>query len=191
MTTEAEARPGPRERLLEAAAVLTYREGISIGIQALCQAAGVSKRSLYQFFESKDELLAVSLERGVPAYTAWLLPAADDDRSPRERILHVFAQMESQTGAPDFHGCRYLAIQIELKNPTHPASRVARGVKEDLAGFFRAEAERGGAASPDLLERQLMLVFDGASARAGIGADDLAGLVSPTVGALLDAAGVD
>lgn len=188
MTTEAKA--SPRERLLDAAAALTYSEGIGIGIQALCQAAGVSKRSLYQLFDSKDELLAVSLERGAPAYTDWLLPAAGDDRSPRDRILHVFGRMESQSATPDFQGCRYLAVQIELKDPTHPASRVARGVKRDLAGFFRAEAERGGASDPELLARQLMLVFDGASARAGIGSDDLAGLVSPTVGTLLDSAGV-
>ena len=188
MTTEAKA--SPRERLLEAAAALTYREGIGVGIQALCQAAGVSKRSLYQLFDSKDELLAVSLERGAPAYTAWLLPPAGDESSPRERILHVFGQLESQPTAPDYLGCPYLAIQIELKDPTHPASRVARGVKADLAGFFRAEAERGGARDPDLLSRQLMLIFDGASARAGIGVDDLTGLVSPTVGSLLDAADV-
>ncbi|WP_129788349.1 TetR/AcrR family transcriptional regulator [Promicromonospora panici] len=188
MTTE--AKTSPRERLLDAAAALTYREGVGVGIQALCQAAGVSKRSLYQLFESKDELLAASLERGAPAYKAWLLPPVDDDRSPRERILHVFAQIESQAGAPDFHGCRYLAIQIELKNTAHPASRVARGVKEDLARFFRAEAQQGGADDPDLLARQLLLVFDGASARAGIEADDLAGLISPTVDALLDRGGV-
>lgn len=188
MTTVAKA--SPRERLLEAAAALTYREGIGVGIQALCRTAGVSKRSLYQLFDSKDELLAVSLEQDAPRYTARLLPAADDDGSPRERILHVFGQLESQAGAPDFLGCRYLAVQVELKDPTHPASRVARGVKDALAGFFRAEAERGGASDPALLSRQLMLVFDGASARAGIGVDDLVGLVSPTVDSLLDAAGL-
>jgi hypothetical protein len=29
-----------------------------------------------------------------------LLPAADDRRTPRERILHVFEQVESQAGHP-------------------------------------------------------------------------------------------
>ena len=58
-----EVKASPRERLLEAAASLTYRSGVGIGIDALCKAAGVSKRSMYQLFESKDELLAASLER--------------------------------------------------------------------------------------------------------------------------------
>lgn len=188
MTTE--AKSNSRQRLLEAAATLTYRDGINIGVDALCKAAGVSKRSMYQLFESKDELLAASLEEQAASYVATLLPAADDNRPPRERILHVFEQMESQAGAPDFQGCRYLAVQIELKDPSHPASRVASGVKANLTGFFRSEAEQGGASDPDLLARQLSLVFDGVSARAGIKADTAAGLVAPTVTTLLDAAGV-
>jgi AcrR family transcriptional regulator len=188
MTTQ--AKPGPRQRLLEATATLTYRDGVGIGVEALCKAAGVSKRSMYQLFDSKDELLAASLEQCASAFVAGLLPAADDGRSPRERILHVFEQVESQAGAPEFRGCQYLAVQIELKDQSHPASRVAHRVKRNLTAFFRAEAEQGGASDPDLLARQLSLVFDGGSARAGIGADNLKGLIAPTVVALLDTAGM-
>lgn len=118
------------------------------------------------------------------------MPAADDGRSPRERILHVFDQLEEQAGAPDFQGCRYLAAEVELKDQSHPASQVAHRVKENLTAFFRAEAERGGVSHPDLLARQLSLVFDGASARAGIGVGNLTGLVTPAVATLLDAAGM-
>jgi AcrR family transcriptional regulator len=188
MSTEVKA--STRERLLEAAATLTYRDGVGIGVEALCKAAGVSKRSLYQLFESKDELLAASLEERASAFAAGLLPPADDGRSPRERILHVFEQVKSQSGAPEFRGCRYLAVQIELKDQSHPASQVAHRIKANLTGFFRSEAEQGGASDPDLLARQLSLVFDGASARAGIGADNLTGLIAPTVVTLLDVAGI-
>lgn len=179
-----------RERLLESAASLTYREGVGVGIDALCKAAGVSKRSMYQLFESKDELLAASLDQRAASYESRLLPPEDDARSHRERILYVFDQLEKQARDPDFLGCRYLSVQIELKDPSHPASVVAQRVKKRLASYFRTEARRGGASDPALLSRQLILVFDGASARAGIKSDKLAGLVSPTVAALLDAAGV-
>jgi AcrR family transcriptional regulator len=188
MTTQAKATS--RERLLEAAATLTYQEGVGVGVDALCKAAGVSKRSLYQLFESKDELLTASLEERITAFAARLLPAVDDGRSPRERILHVFEQVESQAGAPEFRGCRYLAVQIELKDEGHPASQVVRRVKGNLTAFFRTEAERGGANDPDLLAGQLSLTFDGAVARASIRAENLAGLIGPTVGVLLDSAGV-
>ncbi|MFC8197907.1 TetR/AcrR family transcriptional regulator [Streptomyces sp. NPDC060006] len=188
MTTE--AKSNARERLLDAAATLTYQVGVGIGVDALCKAAGVSKRSMYQLFESKDVLLAASLEERASSFVATLLPAADDSRTPRERILHVFEQVELQAGAPEFHGCRYLAVQVELKDQSHPASQVARRIKGNLTAFFRAEAEHGGAGDPDMLARQLILVFDGASARAGIGADNLTGLIAPTVTLLLDAAHV-
>ncbi|WP_405525067.1 hypothetical protein [Streptomyces canus] len=111
---------------------------------------------MYQLFQSKDELLAASLEEGASA--------------------HVFEQMELQASAPKYQGCRYLAVQIELQ------------VKANLTASFRAEAEQGGTSEPDLLTRQLSLVFDGASARAGIGADDLSGLIAPTVATVLDPA---
>ncbi|MEV0227622.1 TetR/AcrR family transcriptional regulator [Streptomyces sp. NPDC050704] len=184
------AKQSPRERLLEAAATLAYRDGVGVGVEALCKAAGVSKRSMYQLFESKGELLAASLEERSSAYVARALPAADDERSPRERLVHVFERVELQAGEPEFQGCRYLAVQIELKDQGHPASQVAHRIKGGLTAFFRAEAERGGASDPDLLARQLILVFDGAGARAGIGADSLTGLIAPTVAALLDAAGM-
>ncbi|WP_425824666.1 TetR/AcrR family transcriptional regulator [Streptomyces fractus] len=185
-----EAKASTEERLLEAAAVLTYRDGVGIGIDALCKAAGVSKRSMYQLFGSKGELLAASLEGRASAFAASFLPAADGGRSPREKILYVFEQVQSQAGTDGYQGCPYLAAQIELKNQNHPASRAARQAKEGLTDFFRAEAEQGGASDPDLLARQLSLVFDGASARAGIRADDLTGLLAPAVTALLDAAGM-
>ncbi|MEU1474382.1 TetR/AcrR family transcriptional regulator [Streptomyces sp. NPDC001668] len=187
MTTD--VKSSSRERLLEAAATLTYRDGVGIGVDALCKAAKVSKRSMYQLFDSKDDLLAASLEERAAAFVAGLLPP-DDDRPPRERILYVFDQLESQAGAPDFLGCRYLTVQIELKDQSHPASQVAHRVKANLTTFFRAAAEEGGASDPDLLARQLILVFDGVSARTGIKADTPAGLIAPTVTTLLQAAGM-
>jgi AcrR family transcriptional regulator len=183
-----EVKPSSRDRLLEAAARLTYQEGVGIGVDALCKAAGVSKRSMYSLFETKDELLAACLDQLADSYQARLLPPADVELSHRERILHVFDALERQASEPDFRGCRYLSAQIELKDPAHPATQVAYRVKENLASFFRAEAGQGGASDPVLLARQLILVFDGASARAGIGADTLTRLVKPTVVALLDAA---
>ena len=95
-----------------------------------------------------------------------------------------------QAHEPEFRGCPYLAVQIELKDQNHQASQVAHRIKESLTGFFRAEADQGGASDPDLLARQLMLVLTVASARAGIGADSLDGLIEPTLASLLDAAGM-
>jgi AcrR family transcriptional regulator len=185
-----EAKQSSRERLLAAVAELTYRDGVNIGVEALCKAAGVSKRSMYQLFDSKDELLAVSLERRGTASSELMLHPADPSYGPRERILYVFEILEREARSPAYRGCPFLATQVELKDAGHPASRVASRVKLDLEEYFTDQAELGGAADPKLLGRQLVLVFDGGSARAGIGADDLQGLATGMAATLLDAAGV-
>ncbi|GAA4325030.1 TetR/AcrR family transcriptional regulator [Streptomyces venetus] len=190
MTTTDKA--STRDRLLDAAAEIFYLEGVSVGVEALCRSAGVSKRSMYQLFASKGEVLAASLERVLPSYEALLAPDSQEEEAgpPRERILHVFERLERASAEPAYRGCPYLAALVELKDPGHPASVVARGAKEWLLGFFRARAEEGGARDAELLARQLMLVFDGASARAGAKVETLDGLTTTTVTALLDAAGM-
>lgn len=186
----ATALGGTRERLLETVASLSYEDGVGIGVEALCKTAGVSKRSMYQLFAGKDEMLAASLERRA-AQPSVLTPPEDAPLSPRERIMYVFARLEESVLAPDYRGCPYLAMQVELKDAEHPASRVAARVKRELEEYFAGQARSGGAADPDLVGRQLILVFDGASARAGIKADSLhGGLASTMVSTLLDAAGV-
>ncbi|MGW7540037.1 TetR/AcrR family transcriptional regulator [Streptomyces sp. NPDC054770] len=185
-------KASPRDRLLEAAAELFYRDGVSIGVEALCRSAGVSKRSMYQLFDSKDEMLAASLERRRHRYEAQLTPADTAAATPRERIRYVFERQAKGAADPDYRGCPYLAVLVELKDPEHPASVVATAVKDRLESFFREQAEQGGAADPAVLARQLMLVFDGASARAGARIERLDdGLATGTADALMDAAGLE
>jgi AcrR family transcriptional regulator len=185
-------QPSTRERLLAAAADLAYREGVNVGVEALCRAAGVSKRSMYQLFDSKDELLAASLERRAEQTALLITPPADAALSPRERVLYVFTRLESLAATSEYQGCPYLAVQVELKDSEHPASRTASHIKADFEDFFRTQAVLGGAKDPEMLGRQLILLYDGAAARAGIHVDDLhSGLATTMAGILLDAAGVD
>jgi AcrR family transcriptional regulator len=184
------AKAPPRERLLAAAAELFEQEGVGVGTDALCRAAGISKRSMYQLFGSKDEIIAASLERRAPALSAYLIPPPGEPAAPRERILYVFRRLEEVAGDPGYRGCPYVSTMVELKDPAHPAREVARHRKDEMRAFFQAEAERGGAADAALLARQLVLVYDGAATRAGTGAEVLDGLALATAAALLESAGV-
>ncbi|WP_328472569.1 TetR/AcrR family transcriptional regulator [Streptomyces sp. NBC_00448] len=188
MTTT--AKPSSRDRLLDAAAELIYRQGVGTGIDALCKAAGVSKRSMYQLFDGKDDVLAAALARQEPRLTALLVPPPGKPAAPRDRILYVFQRLEEAAASPDYRGCPFLAAQVELKDPGHPASAVAARGKQALTDFFQAEAERAGVAEPGLLARRLAIVYDGASARAGIRSEVLDGLAVSTAALLLDAAGL-
>ncbi|MEU5694049.1 TetR/AcrR family transcriptional regulator [Actinosynnema sp. NPDC020468] len=177
-----------RDRLLEAAADLLYREGVNVGVDALCKAAGVSKRSMYLLFEDKDALIAASLDRSGPRYTAALLPPGGG--TPRERVLHVFRRVQEVTADPEHRGCPLVATAVELKDPLHPASAVARRHKATMTEFFRAEAAAAGVPDPDLLATQLTFVFDGATTWSVVRAEPLADQAVTTAATLLDAAGL-
>ncbi|ONI68183.1 TetR family transcriptional regulator [Kribbella sp. ALI-6-A] len=179
-----------RERLLEAASELFYRDGVSIGVDALCKAAGVSKKSMYQLFRSKDEVIAESLAARGPYYNALLLPSPDDERPPRDRILAVFERQDELAASDDYYGCPFVATAIELKNPEHPGSVVARHFKQALTDFFRAELIRGGADDPDTAAIQLTMVFDGASSRSVVRSQPLRGVGVQMASLVLETAGL-
>ncbi|GAA2818212.1 TetR/AcrR family transcriptional regulator [Kribbella solani] len=180
----------PRERLLDAAGELFYRDGVNIGVDALCKAAGVSKKSMYQLFRSKDELIAESLASRGPAYQTLLRPGVEDDRPARERILSVFERQDNVVASGNYLGCPYVSMAVELKNPEHPGSVVARHFKQQLTDFFHRELLKAGAEEPATLAVQLTMIFDGASARSVVRAQPLGGIGAATASALLDAAGV-
>ncbi len=176
--------------MLDAAADLFYREGVNVGVEALTKAAGVSKRSMYQLFGSKDEVIAAALRRIGPGYNASLLPAEGAGGTPRARILHVFQVLEEVSTQSGFHGCPFVATSIEIKSPEHPARAVARSYKDRLTAFFRSEATAGGAADPEQLARQLTMTFDGAGAWGVMHGEGLDGQAVRMAEVLLDAAGL-
>lgn len=176
-----------RDRLLRAAAGLFYSEGVgAVGVERLCQTAKVSKRSMYQLFATKDDLVAEALRVHGPATVAHYFAAGDAGLTPRERILHVFAVLEEQAATPGFHGCPFANTSIELHDASHQASRVAWEFKTQLEGYFQRQAGLLGARDPQLLGTALLLVFDGASVRAVMRGEGIGPVAGRTAAALID-----
>src|SRR3954467_8636410 len=157
---------GARERILSASQQLFRDQGINrTGMDQLCAVARVSKRTAYQHFASKDELVAEYLRRFDPD----VMPGVFDrtDLTPRERLLAAFEAPVS--GTKDLSPlCPYIAAAVELHHPQHPASRYARDYKKAFAERFTETARAAGAANPEQLGEQLALLLDGASARSRV-----------------------
>ncbi|PRZ43877.1 TetR family transcriptional regulator [Antricoccus suffuscus] len=150
---------GARERILSASQQLFRDQGINgTGIDQLCAAAEVSKRTLYQHFTGKDELVAECLRRFDPD----ILPEVFDrtDLTPRERLLAVFDMR-----APL---CPFIGAAVEIQDPGHPARVHARNYKNDFAARLTDTAREAGATNPEQLGEQLALLLDGASARGRV-----------------------
>src|ERR1700690_4644964 len=122
---------GARERILSASQQLFRDQGINrTGMDQLCAVAQVSKRTAYQHFTSKDELVAEYLRRFDPD----VMPGVFDrtDLTPRERLLAAFEV--PATGAQDItQMCPYIAASIEINDPQHPARQYARDYKKPFA----------------------------------------------------------
>jgi AcrR family transcriptional regulator len=181
----------PRQRLLDAASGLFYRQGIgAVGVDLVSREAGVSKRTLYQQFGSKDQLVAESLDAHGAAIIGLYIPADDPDATGRQQILAVFDGLSGWTAAETFRGCPFVNTATELADPGHPARRVARNYKLRLREYFAYQAGRGQAEDPQRLADQLLVIFDGAAVQAVMGAVQHPDAARTAVEALLDAQGV-
>ncbi len=152
---------GARERILSASQQLFRDQGINrTGMDQLCAVAQVSKRTAYQHFANKDELVTEYLRRFDPD----VMPDVFDreDLTPRERLLAAFEMPESTPLCP------YIAAAVELHDPQHPAARYARDYKTAIAARLTETAREAGATDPERLGEQLALLIDGASARSRV-----------------------
>jgi AcrR family transcriptional regulator len=161
-------RPGA-ERLLEAASDLLYREGIrAVGVDTISAKAGVSKRTLYNRFGGKDELVAEYLRRRDERWRAYLQEQTEDVADPREKLLAVFGAYEEWLVGEDFRGCAFANAAAEIPDPDHPARIVARRHKEGVREHLAALAKEAGFDAPEPLAERLLLLLEGAAATAAM-----------------------
>jgi AcrR family transcriptional regulator len=155
----------PRERILAAADKLFYGHGIrAVGVDAVAAEADVSKRTLYAYFPSKDDLIAAYLQ-GRFRYIA------PSDAPAREQILGVFDRLEQAFSRDGFRGCPYVNAVTELSDPKHPAAAIALQFKEERRLWFRGLLERLKVREADALATQMQLLVEGALSSAVVRGD--------------------
>jgi AcrR family transcriptional regulator len=150
--------PNATERILAAADKLFYTQGIrAVGVDAIALEAGVSKRTLYNHYPSKDALIAAYL-------TARFRHIAPSDAPAAEQILGVFDRLEKVFASTGFRGCPFVNAVAELGDPKHAASAIAVQFKEQRRQWFRSLLESLGVGDPEGLSMQLQILVDGAIA---------------------------
>jgi AcrR family transcriptional regulator len=163
-TPAAENRAAPRERIVAAACDLFYRHGIrAVGVEAIAEAAGTNKMTLYRHFSSKDELVAECLRRvAAKADALWDRIEADHADDPRAQLNAWVAAMAGHLVSAGERGCAMCNAAVELPDRSHPA----RGVIEAFKSGQRARLARlcatAGAAHAELLADELFLLAEGA-----------------------------
>ena len=155
---------GVRDRLLDAADRLFYREGVrAVGIDRVLAEADAAKASLYQHFGGKDQLVASCLERrtvdaraNIEAYLA--------DTPSSQRALKFFDWVVEWAESKDFRGCPLQHTLSELTDAAHPARAIAQGQREWFTERFLEWTRAAGVKDVRATAHALVVLFDGAVA---------------------------
>ena len=168
VSTFANSQRPPRERILAAASDLFYRHGIrAVGVEAIAEAAGTNKMTLYRHFDSKDELVAEYLRRlAADAGGFWNELEAAHPGDPRAQLRGWLTAMEAHVVDADQRGCALANAAVELPEKDHPARRVIEQFKSAQRDRLVALCGAIGIAEPGLLADELFLLLEGARVSA-------------------------
>jgi AcrR family transcriptional regulator len=166
----------PRERILAVACDLFYRHGIkAVGVEAVAEAAGTNKMTLYRHFASKDELVAEYLRRlAGKASATWEKIAAAHPGNPRAQLRAWLKEVAGRLASGDERGCPLSNAAVELPEKEHPARRVIESYKGAQRERITKLCAAADLAEPELLADELFLLIEGARVTAqSIGRDGL------------------
>lgn len=163
-----EATAPTRDRIIEAAGKLFHSEGIrAVSVDAVAAKAGLTKRTLYYHFRSKDDLIAAYLEmRDQPNLALFQRWFAETEGDTADKVRGIFHNLARSARHPKWKGCGFLRTSVELINlPGHPAIVAGRKhkkrVEDWLSSVFKQTHSSENARQ---LARQIVLLLDGAFA---------------------------
>lgn len=170
------------ERILETTDRLFYQRGIrAVGVDAVAAEAGISKRSLYDYFPSKEALIEAYLERRFRR-----MP--ESDAPPDEQILAVFDRLGTMFASGAFRGCPFVNAVAELADSCQVAKTIAARFNQERWVWLRERAAEAGLTDPDTVATQLALLVDGAIATMLVREDPSVALAARAAAQVLMAA---
>jgi AcrR family transcriptional regulator len=148
----------------------------------------VAKATLYSVFGSKEELIRSYLAARHVARQERMTRGLARYGTPRDRLLGAFDVLGEAIAEPGFRGCAFANASAEAL-PGSAAVQVSDESRAWLRSLFVELGHAAGAADPERLARQLVLLYDGASVAARMDRDPGAAAAARAAAAtLLDAA---
>jgi len=160
------AQPTTR-RILDAAYELFYRKGFSrVGVDEIAAFAGLTKRSLYYHYRSKDEVLASVLDLHRELALARIRKYEDRySNDPNEMVALLFSELAKWTAKPGWSGAGFTRVVMELADlPGHPAHAVARRHKTAIEAWYAEMLAKAQIPDPAERAREIALLVEGATA---------------------------
>lgn len=159
-------------RVLDAASLLFYERGIhAVGVDTIAEAAGVTKKTLYDRFGSKEALVVSYLQH---RDARWREHVAEHlSRVPEPGIARVLAVFDAAIAWSDENspkGCSAINARAEIGDghDGHPIFPEVARQKSWLLDLFAELCREAGASDADLMSKALMLLYEGAIVTVGM-----------------------
>ncbi|MER7944213.1 TetR/AcrR family transcriptional regulator [Streptomyces sp. NPDC094458] len=165
------------ERVVAAAEELFYDRGITaVGVDLIAEHSGVTKRTLYNQFGSKDRLVAAYLAARDRRWQSLVRATVDACDDPVEAVTAPFEALRVWSGT-NARGCAFINALAELPDSSHPAYVIAADQKRWLVDLFEELATAAGCSAPGALATQLLVLHEGVLATQPLPLDTLPGSV--------------
>ena len=157
-----------RQKIIDAAYELIWRAGFTrTSLDTIAARAGVTKRTLYSYFRSKDDLLAAVLSHYNELAAQRLKRIGD--RMPTDRdgmIDSFFGQLAGWANAtPRWSGSGFTRLVVELADlPGHPARALARRAKTATETWLADRLALARVKEPRERACEIMLLLEGSLA---------------------------
>lgn len=157
------------EKVLRSASELFYKDGIAAtGVDTVVEHAGVAKRTLYNNFGGKDELVTAYLRGRDDRWRVSLKEVTDQYEDAEEQLLAAFEAYGEWLVGDGYRGCAFINAASEIAEANHPARKVALTHKQGVEKHLATLAEEAGLADPDVLAEKLLLLLEGATVTASM-----------------------
>lgn len=185
MDTDEGLTPGA-QRILDVASELFYTRGIhAVGVDTVAAESGITKRTLYNRFGSKDALVTAYLRSRDRRWRDQIRSAVDNaGDDPRARALAPFDVLRDWL-TPDSRGCSFVNAFAELPEPDHPGHQLIVAEKTWLRELFRRLLDEAGAPAADTLAIQLLSLHEGAIISHAIAGETAAAETARTAAEIL------
>jgi len=153
-----------RQRIIDAAYTLFYQSGFTrTGVDAVADAANITKRTLYQHFRSKDDLIEAVLERQHQMALQRIRKWADQiSGKPDQMVITLFEKLGQWAAEPEWKGSGFTRAAVEFADlPGHPARKAARRHKRKVEDHLAEKFATQGLDDAAQLAREILLLIEG------------------------------
>ena len=153
-----------KERLIETASRLFYEQGYnSTGINQILKEAGVAKASMYDHFQSKEDICIAYLKQMDEQFVYNLTQYVNQREVGKAKVLAVFDFLSDFYNAENFRGCWCLNTMAEIPQDDERIKAEIRSQKQSLREIIQQlVSENLEVKAGDTLADELYLLYEGA-----------------------------